>query len=313
MKRYYSLSTYLRRRFGKKVRKIPLDAGFTCPNRDGTLSASGCAFCSQSGSGTALGLGGMSLEAQWSHLRERTGKRAEDLLFWAYLQSFSNTHGPVVKLERTIDRICSLPDVSGLCIGTRPDCVDEEKLRVIAGAPFPEIWLELGLQSASDSTLRRINRGHDSARFSRAVALAAGKGLKICVHVIAGLPGEGEEEFLKTIDFVNAHPVHGVKLHNLFVCRGSTLALSWQKGDYVPLSRSGYVQTAVRAIALLRPDIVIHRINADPRGEELLAPDWALQKPVLLEMIRSGLEESDLWQGKTAGAAADIPEWFSLD
>jgi uncharacterized protein len=311
MKRYYALSTYLRRRYGARVRKIPLDAGFTCPNRDGTTSSEGCVFCSPSGSGTALGINGMSLESQWGHWLERASKRPGKYLFWAYLQSFSNTHGPIVKLERTIDRVCSLPGVSGLCIGTRPDCLDGEKLDLIAGAPFPEIWLELGLQSSSDATLSRINRGHDSAAFTSAVLLASGKGLKICVHVIAGLPGEGEEEFLNTIDFLNRHPVNGIKLHNLCVSNGSALARSWQKGEYAPLQRSEYVRTCVRALVALRPDIVVHRLNADPGQEELLAPEWAMQKTVLLGMIRSRMEELDVWQGKASGAAGGVPEWFS--
>jgi uncharacterized protein len=310
MNRYFALSNSLRRRYGCGVRKIPLDCGATCPNRDGTLSTSGCLFCSPAGSGTGLWRKGASLDAQWDHFREKIGRRHGNVLFWAYLQSFSNTHGPAVKLRDTLVRICALPGISGLAIGTRPDCVDEEKLALIAGAPLPEVWLELGLQSHSDATLKRINRGHRADDFSRAVGLAAATRLNICVHVMAGLPGEGEEDFLRTIEFVNAHPVHGVKLHNLFVCKGSSLMHEWELGRYEPLSMEGYVQTVLRALTILRPDIVVHRLNADPGPGELVAPDWALQKAVLLKAIRSGLEAGDLWQGKACGASGVIPEWF---
>jgi uncharacterized protein len=309
MKRYFALSIYLRRRFGKRVRKIALDAGFSCPNRDGTLSVAGCTFCNPSGSGTSLGLGGMPIETQWDLLREKAGRKSGELLFWAYLQSFSNTHGPVVKLKQTLDRISALPDISGLCIGTRPDCVDQEKLNLISKAPFPETWLELGLQSSSDATLSRINRGHGSAEFTHAVESAAGMGLKICVHVIAGLPGEGEEDFLRTIEFVNAHPVHGIKFHNLYVCKETLLARLWRTGAYVPLTQTGYVQSVVKALALLRPDIIVHRLNADPGQGELLAPEWAMQKTVLLELIRNRLAEYDVWQGKSAGAELEVQKW----
>jgi uncharacterized protein len=310
MNRYFALSTYLRRRYGCGVRKVPLDCGATCPNRDGTLSTSGCLFCSPDGSGTGFLRKGASLGAQWDHFRETIGRRHGKVLYWAYLQSFSNTHGPAVKLRDTLGRICALPGISGLSIGTRPDCVDEEKLAIIADAPLPEIWLELGLQSASDVTLKRINRGHRANDFSRVVGLAAATRLHICVHVIAGLPGEGEEDFLRTIEFVNAHPIHGIKLHNLFVCRGSALAREWEQGGYRPLSREEYVRTVLQALTILRPDIVVHRLNADPGPGELLAPAWALQKPVLIEAIRSGLAAGNLWQGKACGATTHIPEWF---
>jgi radical SAM protein (TIGR01212 family) len=183
----------------------------------------------------------------------------------------------------------------------------------LAAFPGSENWLDLGLQSANDQTLIRINRGHDAACFAHAVRQAGAMGLKVCAHVIAGLPGETAEDFLQTIGFVNRLPVKGIKIHNLYVCRGSGLALWWRRGDYLPLSLEEYVAWTIRALTHLRPDIVIHRINGDPQPGELLAPEWAGNKSCVLESIARELEQNDLWQGKNSGAAPTRPRWFDRD
>ncbi len=298
MPRYFALSTYIRQRYGKRVQKIPLDAGFDCPNRDGTLSFQGCAFCSPQGSGTGLAATGQTLEQQWAHWSSRLFARYKTRSFWAYLQSFSNTHGPVEKLREVLERIAELPGLEGICCGTRPDCLDRDKLQLLAEQPVREIWLELGLQSCSDQTLALINRGHDSRTFARAAAQAADMGLKVCAHVIAGLPGEGPDAFLQTIDFVNGLPVAGIKIHNLYVCRGTALARWWGEGSYRPLDRDVYLGLLVRSLARLRPDIVIHRLNSDPQPGELLAPGWAADKQGLLEELAARLESRDIRQGQ---------------
>lgn len=313
MLRYHSLAHHLCQRFGERVQKIPLDAGSTCPNRDGTLSSNGCTFCNPIGSGTGMDASGYNLESQWLHWQVRLKKRYKAKLFLAYLQSFTNTHGPVERLAALLDSLKDLPGLVGLCLGTRPDCLDAKKLDLIAAFPAPEIWLDLGLQSASDATLEAINRGHDSAAFATAVRMAATRGIQVCAHVIAGLPGESRTDFLHTIDFLNNLPVAGIKFHNLYVCRGSTLAKTWKSGDYEPLGFDSYIDWLVRALTQLRPEIVVHRLNGDPRPEELLAPAWAANKNRILHALHSRMEETNIWQGKTFAPEAVKPPRYEAD
>jgi uncharacterized protein len=300
MDRYLSLSSYFRDRFGGRVQKIPLDAGFTCPNRDGTLSRLGCVFCNPKGSGSGLGKEGLSLAAQWEYWQERFSPKHKAGRFIAYLQSFSNTHGPVEKLARTLDEIAPLPGLAGLAVGTRPDCLDGEKLALLAAFPSDEIWLELGLQSAADPTLERINRGHNSEAFAQTCRMASQAKLKICAHIIAGLPGETPAHFLHTIDFLNDLPISGIKLHNLYVCRDTPLADDWKQGNYRPLERDEYLYSwLIPALKLLRPDIVIQRLTGDPGPSpgELLAPPWCLDKAVFLNELHAVLKAEDVRQG----------------
>jgi radical SAM protein (TIGR01212 family) len=307
--RYQTLATSCLRRLGRRARKIPLDAGFTCPNRDGTLSYGGCVFCNQSGSGTGLLHKGFGLRAQWDRLAARFSGRPEAPLLWAYLQSFSNTHGPARKLAAALEAMAALPGIDGLCLGTRPDSLDAEKLDLLAAFPHAERRLEIGLQSARDATLSRIGRGHDAACFARAAQAAASRGLILCAHVMAGLPGESSDDFLATIDFVASLPVQAVKLHNTLVVRGSRLEALWRSGGYRPMDRPDYVALACAAIARLRADMVVERINADAAPDELLAPAWAADKSGLIRDIRQALADADCWQGRDRDAPDAMPQW----
>lgn len=294
---FFPLSSYLRDRFGEKVRRVSLDAGSTCPNRDGTLSQRGCVFCNPLGSGSGLFSRGVDLAGQWSLWTERYKKKHGVRLFWAYLQSFSNTHGPLSRLEGLLEALSGLPGMAGFSLGTRPDCLDKDKVRLIAHRPTAEKWLDIGLQSAHDQTLRRINRGHDFAAFARAVDLAHAHGLKVCVHVMHGLPGEDTRDFHRTLVAVNALPVAGIKLHNLYVARGAVLEDWFNQGRYLPGPMEDYVRAAAEGLALLRPDIVVHRLNADPLPDELVAPAWAGAKRTVLEGIADYLRTKNLRQG----------------
>jgi len=309
--RYFCLSTYFHQRFGQRVQKIPLYAGFSCPNRDGSLSTSGCIFCNPMGSGSGEKMQHMSLRDQYMWWRDTFYKKYKVQRFLAYLQSFTNTYGPLSKLTAVLDQLRDLPEIQGLCIGTRPDCVDREKISALAAFPGSECWLELGLQSSNDSTLKKINRGHDAASFARAATMASEEGLAVCAHIIAGLPGESRENFLQTIAFVNDLPVQGIKIHNLYVCRGTTLGTWWEHDNYVPLQRAEYIDWVIHGLAILRPDIVIHRINGDPQPGELLAPAWAGNKSQILQAIHNELCSQDIWQGQLSGYAATQPPWFS--
>jgi hypothetical protein len=310
--RFYSLSRYMRQHYQKRVQKVPLDAGFSCPNRDGSLSSSGCVFCNPQGSGTGWAAQGLSLQEQylkWSQILQRKYKAR---LFWAYLQSYSNTYAPVQELARTLQELKDLPGLVGICVGTRPDCVDRKKLELLARLKLQDVWLELGLQSAQDRTLSLINRGHGSREFAEACTLAAQLGLKVCAHLVLGLPGEGLQDVRKSVRFVNLLPVQGVKLHNLYICKDTTLARWWEQGRYQPLLQQSYVQWLAQAIALLRSDIVVQRTTGDPAPGELLAPDWAKDKQGTLQALQQELANQELWQGKHWDAGQGVPSWLQV-
>ena len=292
---YLTLATTYRQLFGRRAKKIPLDAASACPNRDGTLSRGGCAFCNAAGSGTGLYHKGFGLRAQWDRLTPPARARGEALV--AYLQSFSNTYGPPVRLAALLAELTALPDVAGICLGTRPDCLDAEKIALLAAAPVDHVQLDLGLQSACDATLARINRGHDAACFARAVQAAAAAGLRVTAHLMAGLPGEGVKDFLASVACVSALPVTGVKFHNTLVVAGAPLTALYHAGEYVPMAREDYIAAVCEGLARLRPDIAVERINADPAPGELVAPAWAADKQNLLRDIRARLEAEDIRQG----------------
>jgi len=300
--RYNTLSQAFRAIFGRRAKKIPLDAASACPNRDGAVSRGGCLFCNAAGSGTGLYHKGFGLRAQWDALTPAARGRGEALL--AYLQSFSNTYGPVERLDRLLAEMAALPDIAGICLGTRPDCLDNAKLFRLAAAPVDHVRLEMGLQSANDATLARINRGHDAAAFARAATAAARAGLVVTAHVMAGLPGETADDFLATVDFVCALPVAGVKFHNTLVAAGAPPAPLDAAGGYAPMGRIDYIEAVCAAIARLRPDIVVERLNADPAPGELVAPAWAADKRGILQEIRDRLERDDIRQGCARPAPA---------
>ncbi|MFK4764017.1 TIGR01212 family radical SAM protein [Desulfobaculum sp. SPO524] len=313
MNRFHGLSAYLKRRFGGRVHKIPLDAGFTCPNRDGSLSTRGCAFCDAKGAGTGLLAGGADLAAQWEKWRTQLGDKYGAQLFLAYLQSYSNTYGPIEHLRATLERITPLPQLAGICIGTRPDCLDDAKLDLLADQPIQEIWLDLGLQSARNDTLARINRGHTAETFAAATRAAAERGLKVCAHLIMGLPGEDEEDFLASVDYVNALPIHGIKLHNLFICPGTPLEDMWRTSPFPLPSRGEYIEAVVFALEHLRPEIVVHRIVSDPESGQLVAPEWAAMKRPTMNGVTTALARLDTWQGRALAPDRPMPEWFEHD
>ncbi|HQI81454.1 MAG TPA: TIGR01212 family radical SAM protein [Deltaproteobacteria bacterium] len=296
---YRAFSAFLRERFGTRVRKITLDAGLSCPHRDASGSG-GCIYCNALGSGTGAARRGLSvqdqIEAQMKAVRQRDDKAA----FIAYFQSFSNTNAHVRILKPLYDAVLPYPDIVGLAIGTRPDCVDTERLDLVAeyaGARL--VWMEYGLQSGSDETLRRINRGHDVQTFIDAVNLTAGYPVRQCAHVILGLPGEGTEDFDRTAELVSSLPVTDVKIHLLYVAQGTPMEDMLRQGGYRPMGLPDYARAAARFIGLLREDIVVQRITGDPHADELVEPRWALDKAavrnaILQEMAGSGITQGSL-------------------
>jgi hypothetical protein len=228
----------------------------------------------------------------------RLSRRYGAARFIAYFQSFSNTYAPLTNLRELYEAALAPPQVVGLAIGTRPDCLGDEVLDLLAGyARDRLVWLELGLQSAHDATLARLNRGHDAACFCEAAVRAAARGLAVVAHVILGLPGEGPQEMAATAEFLARLPVQGVKIHLLYVVTGSGLARLHGQGEYVCLTEAQYVSAVVDFIERLPPHLVIHRLTGDPHARELVAPAWCLEKPRVMKRIREEFARRSSHQG----------------
>ncbi|MBT3311514.1 MAG: TIGR01212 family radical SAM protein [Desulfobacterales bacterium] len=300
-KRYNDLNTYLRKHFGGRVQKISIDAGFSCPNRDGKISTGGCIYCNSKGSGTGAYSKGISIRDQLISSKGRLARRYKAKKFIAYFQSFSNTYAPVEKLKAIYEEALSVDDVVGLSIGTRPDNVDKPVLDLLQGyCRDYMIWIEYGLQSVHDFTLMLINRGHDFKCFKRAVDLTRNRGIKICAHVILGLPNENREHMLETARVLADMDIDGLKLHLLYVIKGTELENLYRLGKYRCLEQKEYTELVCDFLELLPRSMVIQRLTGDPHPEELVSPMWALKKNENLLLINSTLVERNSYQGKFA-------------
>ncbi len=300
IKRYNDLNTYYRNLFGCRVQKISLDAGLSCPNRDGGISTGGCIYCNKWGSGTGAHAKGLSITEQLLLGKKTLARRYKAKKFIAYFQSFSNTYALTNKLTGLYEEALSVKDVVGLSIGTRPDCVDESTLDLLAHyAENYLIWVEYGLQSAHDKTLKLINRGHDFQCFKKTVAATQKRrGLKICTHIILGLPDEDKNHMRETAKQVAALGIDGIKIHLLYVIEGTKLDMLYRQGAYKCLGQQEYVDRVCDILERLPRDIVIQRLTGDPHPDELVAPKWSLNKSQTLNMITDRLAARDTWQGK---------------
>ena len=300
-KRYNDLNTYLRNIFGCRVQKITIDAGLSCPNRDGTISTQGCIYCNSLGSGTGAHAQGLSVTDQLNRGKKRVSKRYKAKKFIAYFQSFSNTYASVAKLKCLYEEALAIDEVVGLAIGTRPDCVNEPVLDLLQSYTDDYlIWLEYGLQSAHDTTLAFINRGHDFQCFKKAVAATLNRGIKICAHIILGLPHEDRSLILETAKIISNMGIDGLKIHLLYVVKGTQLEKLYSAGMYKCLEQQEYVNLVCDFLEIIPQDMIIQRLTGDPHLQELVAPRWSLQKTETLTMIKDTLEKRDSWQGKFA-------------
>jgi radical SAM protein (TIGR01212 family) len=297
-KPYRDLNSYFREKFGHRVHKLTVDAGLTCPNRDGTLSTRGCIYCNATGSGTGAYARGLSVRDQLERSKIPVAKRFKARKFIAYFQSFTNTYAPLETLARLYEEALGVKDVIGLSIGTRPDCVNDAVLDLLAEhARRHLVWVEYGLQSACDSTLRRINRGHDVACFTGALARTRERGLPVCAHMILGLPGETRRDMLATAEFLADHAIDGVKLHLLYVIRDTPLDVLFRQGGFTCLEQQAYAELVCDVIERLPPHTVIQRVTGDPHPRELVAPAWALRKRDTLDLIHAIFRERNSRQG----------------
>ncbi|MDD5450843.1 MAG: TIGR01212 family radical SAM protein [Desulfovibrionales bacterium] len=296
---YNDLNHYLRGLYGCRVQKIPIDAGFTCPNRDGTKSTQGCIYCNAYGSGTGAFRQGVSISEQIRQAKSFLGRRYGAGKFIAYFQSFSNTYAPISVLKQRYEEALFYEDIVGLAVGTRPDCISDDILALLAS--YQEkylVWMEYGLQSAHDRTLEFINRGHTVADFLQAVDRTKKAGLPVCVHIILGLPGETKEDMLETARLVAGLDIQGLKIHLLYVVKGSGMESLFKRGEYIPLTQQEYVDLVCDVLELMPPDVVIQRLTGDPRPEELVAPLWARDKTGTINAVRTTLKERGSFQGK---------------
>ena len=297
-KRYNDLNTYLRSLFGCRVQKITVDAGLSCPNRDGRVSTGGCIFCNARGSGTGAHTRGLTITDQLLQGKKSLARRYKAKKFLAYFQSFSNTYAPIDKLQKLYDEALAVEDIVGLSIGTRPDCVDLPVLELLQDyAGHHLIWIEYGLQSASDKTLELINRGHDVQCFKDAVRDTLNRGIKICAHVILGLPGETRSDILQTARTISDLGIDGVKLHLLYVVKGTPLEALYRQGDYRCLEQQAYIDLVCDFLERIPPEMVIQRLTGDPHPEELVAPQWSREKTETIRKINETLERRDSSQG----------------
>lgn len=297
-KRYHSLNHHLRATFGEKVMKISLDGGFSCPNRDGTLSDRGCLFCSEQGSGDFAGDRAFSITDQFGQVRRTMNAKWARGKYIAYFQAFTNTYDTVENLIARYDEAMALPGVVGLAIATRPDCLDEAVVELIAGyARKHFVWVELGLQTASDKTGRLINRGYDRVVYEQAMARLSGRGIAAVTHIIFGLPGETDADMLATVRYVRDQGSSGVKFHLLHLMRHTPLEALYDRGGLVFLDKARYIDLICRAIGVLDPEIVIHRLTGDAPRELLIGPQWSLNKWEILNDIDAELERRNIIQG----------------
>lgn len=323
--RYYTLNQYLREQFGQKTYKLALDGGMTCPNRDGKIGYGGCIFCSGGGSGEFAACrqktGGVT--AQIEQARERIRKKTDAELFIAYFQSYTNTYADVSYLRQIFTEAIMHPQVAVLSVATRPDCLPEDVLELLAELNrIKPVWVELGLQTIHETTARYIRRGYELSCYEDAVRRLHRAGIEVITHVILGLPGESKEDMLATVRYLSRNDsdndsadckvqkvsendvwpffrrTQGIKLQLLHVLKGTDLAAEYRKGAFSVLSMEEYLDILFECLEILPPDVVVHRITGDGPKSLLIAPEWSADKKMVLNTIRREMKLRDVRQGK---------------
>lgn len=296
-KRYNQYSAHLKQKFGVKVYKITIDAGFSCPNRDGSISSGGCIFCDDGGSFSQAHSNKLNIEGQIQAGIESLSERFKAKKYMSYFQAFSNTYKPVSELEKIYSSSLKHQDIVGLSIGTRPDCVDDEKLKLISGYKDDYYtWVEYGLQSVHNKTLSFINRGHDYDCFLRAYEKTKELGINVCAHVIFGLPGESKEDILITAQKLADLKVDGVKIHMLCALEGTKLSQMYNEGEISFMSEEEYINTVCDFLEILPPETTIHRLAGNGLSKNLIAPMWLGKKMDTLNKIDRELERRESYQ-----------------
>lgn len=295
--RYNSLNNYLRNKFGKKVYKISIDGGFTCPNRDGKISTGGCIFCSAKGSGDFATSKSLSITQQIEQGKERVRSKTKDNSFIAYFQAFTNTYAPIDVLESKFTEAINHKDIVALSVATRPDCVDEEVLSLLEKLnKIKPVWVELGLQTIKESSVDYIRRGYENSVYVDTATKLRNIGIEVITHIILGLPNENKLDMLRSVDFACKYS-DGIKLQLLHILKGTDLLKDYENSKFNALTMEQYIDILCDAVSIIPKNVIIHRLTGDGDKKILVAPLWSGNKKVVLNTINKTFEERNIIQG----------------
>lgn len=299
--RFYSLNQFLRKRHGEKIIKLPIDGGFTCPNRDGSLSSEGCLFCSEKGSGDFIPSHMGSITSQLKASTEILAKKwPNSTKYIAYFQSYSNTYAPVAVLKAKYEEALSFPNVVGLAIATRPDCLDDKSIEYLETLSHrTHLWIEFGLQSTNETSAKWMNRGYSLDQFEKTIYKLSLKNIETVAHLILGFPNETLQDMLNTSYYISTLPLQGIKLHMLHILDNAPLGKLYSKNPFDLLSKEEYIFTVSEILKILPPHFVIHRLTGDGDANHLIAPLWTKNKKQLLNDLNHYLKANDIYQGKS--------------
>ena len=298
-KRYHSLNYFLRNKFNEKVFKISLDGGFSCPNRDGTISKGGCLFCSESGSGDYAGNRVLSIGKQFCDIKEMMNKKWKEGKYIAYFQAFTNTYAPVDELRKKYKEAIKQEGVVALAIATRPDCLGEDVLDLLEEINKDVyVWVELGLQTVSDETARKINRGYKLDVYEDAIYRLKKRNIDFVTHCIFGLPGETKDDMLNTVKYISKTGSKGIKFHLLHLMKNTPMVKLYERGELEFLSQDDYIDLICKGISMIPEEMVVHRLTGDAPRDLLIGPMWSLKKWEVLNAIDKALVDNEIYQGK---------------
>ncbi|WP_042459854.1 TIGR01212 family radical SAM protein [Neobacillus dielmonensis] len=298
-KRYHTWNYHLRQHFGHKVFKVALDGGFDCPNRDGTVAYGGCTFCSAAGSGDFAGNRTDDLVVQFNQIKDKMHTKWKSGKYMAYFQAYTNTHAPLEILREKYETVLNLDGVVGLSIATRPDCLPDDVVEYLAELnERTYLWVELGLQTVHEKTAQLINRAHDFQRYVEGVNKLRKHNIRVCSHIINGLPLESYDMMMATAGEVAKLDVQGIKIHLLHLLKGTPMVKQYEKGMLEFLSKEEYVQLVCDQLEILPPEMIVHRITGDGPIDLMVGPMWSVNKWEVLNSINAELERRDSWQGK---------------
>lgn len=290
--RYNTFSDFLKKEFGRRLVKLPIEAGFTCPNRDGSVGVGGCIFCSGSARSN------LTVKEQILDKKKSLESKWKNSVYCAYFQSYSNTYGDLEHLKELYEEALSVDGIVALAIGTRPDCLGEDVLDLLSNLNEKTyLWLELGLQTIHDKTAGFINRGYGLEVYEKAVNNLRERNIRYMTHLIFGLPFESREMILESVKYIAKDKPFGVKFHSLFIEEGTRLAEIYKRGEFESLSLDGYVDLVVEAISLMPEETIISRITGDGDKSKLLAPKWAADKLSVISLINKKMKEKNIKQG----------------
>lgn len=297
-KRYHTFNYYLKTTYDGKVAKVMLDAGFSCPNRDGSKAFGGCTFCSASGSGDSNPNLEKSLLSQYENNKKIMDRKWPNKYYIPYFQSYSNTYGPLSKIKSMVEPFIRMDEVAEISVATRCDCLANDIVSYLDSlTKIKPIWIELGLQTSNDVTGSRLNRQYDFNDFKKAIDLLSKTNIKVCVHIINGLPYETKEDMLQTIKDINHLPFDAIKIHMLHIINGTKLAQEYLDKPFDVLKREEYIETVVKQLELLRPEVIVERLTGDPIKKDLIEPAWVLNKTTILNDIDKLMRKLNTYQG----------------